>query len=67
MSSGFDINFEGLDMNPDECRVFLRNIRNSKSIRSLICFIKTMDGTEDVINMIEEAREEDLTVDIFGK
>ena len=59
MSSGFDINFEGLDMNPDEVQGLLKKYKKLKKYQKSNLFaIKTMDGTEDVIAlMIEEARE----------
>ena len=59
MSNGFDINFEGLDMNPDEVQDLLRKYKTIKKYQKSNLFtIKTMDGTEDVVSkMIEEARE----------
>jgi adenosine deaminase len=59
MSNGFDINFEGLDMNPDEVQDLLRKYKKIKKYQKSNLFaIKTMDGTEDVVSkMIEEARE----------
>ena len=59
MSNGFDINFEGLDMNPDEVQDLLRKYKKIKKYQKSNLFaIKTMDGTEDVVSkMIEEASE----------
>tara|TARA_R100000027_G_C2193930_1_gene77778 strand:+ start:24 stop:212 length:189 start_codon:yes stop_codon:yes gene_type:complete len=59
MSNGFDINFEGLDMNPDEVQDLLKKYKKLKKYQKSNLFaIKTMDGTEDIISpMIEEARE----------
>ena len=59
MSNGFDINFEGLDMNPDEVQGLLKKYKKLKKYQKSNLFaIKTMDGTEDVIApMIEEARD----------
>ena len=59
MSNGFDINCEGLDMNPDEVQDLLRKYKKIKKYQKSNLFaIKTMDGTEDVVSkMIEEARE----------
>jgi len=59
MSNGFDINFEGLDMNPDEVQDLLRKYKKIKKYQKSNLFaIKTMDGTEDVVSkMIEESRE----------
>jgi hypothetical protein len=59
MSNGFDINFEGLDMNPDEVQDLLRKYKKIKKYQKSNLFaIKTMDGTEDIVSkMIEEASE----------
>ena len=59
MSSGFDINFEGLDMNPDEVQGLLKKYKKLKKYQKSNLFaIKTMDGTEEIVSkMIEEARE----------
>ena len=56
---GFDINFEGLDMDPDEVQALLRKYKKIKKYQKSNLFaVKTMDGTEDVVSkMIEEARE----------
>jgi len=58
MSNGFDINFEGLDMNPDEVQGLLKKYKKLKKYQKSNLFaIKTMDGTEDIITpMIDEAR-----------
>ncbi len=59
MSSGFDINFEGLDMNPDEVQELVKKYKKIKKYQKSNLFaIKSMDGTEEVVSkMIEEARE----------
>ena len=59
MTNGFDINFEGLDMDPDEVQALLRKYKKIKKYQKSNLFaVKTMDGTEDVVSkMIEEARE----------
>ena len=59
MSKGFDINFEGLDMNPDEVQDLLKKYKKIKKYQKSNLFaVKTMDGTEDYVSkMIEEARE----------
>tara|TARA_Y100001968_G_C19188982_1_gene634238 strand:+ start:609 stop:794 length:186 start_codon:yes stop_codon:yes gene_type:complete len=56
---GFDINFEGLDMNPDEVQALLKKYKKLKKYQKSSLFaVKTMDGTENVVSkMIEEARE----------
>ncbi len=59
MSNGFDINFEGLDMDSDEVQSLLKKYKKIKKYQKSNLFaVKTMDGTEDVVSkMIEEARE----------
>ena len=59
MSSGFDINFEGLDMNPDEVQELVKKYKKIKKYQKSNLFaIKSMDGTEEVVSkMIEESRE----------
>jgi hypothetical protein len=56
---GFDINFEGLDMDPDEVQSLLRKYKKIKKYqRSGLFAVKTIDGTENVVSkMIEEASE----------
>jgi|TARA_R100000081_G_C4817737_1_gene176632 hypothetical protein len=60
MSKGFDINFEGLDMDPDQVQALLKQYKKIKKYQKSNLFaIKTMDGTENVVSkMIEEAHEE---------
>tara|TARA_Y100000592_G_scaffold44229_2_gene70138 strand:- start:13434 stop:13622 length:189 start_codon:yes stop_codon:yes gene_type:complete len=60
MSKGFDINFEGLDMDPDQVQALLKQYKKIKKYQKSNLFaIKTMDGTESVVSkMIEEANEE---------
>lgn len=60
MSNGFDINFEGIDMNPDDVQDLLKKYKKIKKYqRSNLFAIKTMDGTEEIVSkMIEEAKEE---------
>ena len=59
---GFDIDFEGLDMNPDEIQDLLKKYKKIKKYQKSNLFaIKTMDGTEKVVSkMIEEASEVDI-------
>lgn len=56
---GFDINFEGLDMDPDEVQALLKKYKKLKRYQKSSLFaVKTMDGTENVVSkMVEEARE----------
>lgn len=56
---GFDVNFEGLDMDPDEVQSLLRKYKKIKKYqRSGLFAVKTIDGTENVVSkMIEEASE----------
>ena len=60
MSKGFDISFEGLDMDPDHVQLLLKKYKKVKKYQKSSLFaIKTMDGTEDIVSkMIEEARQE---------
>jgi ABC-type nitrate/sulfonate/bicarbonate transport system substrate-binding protein len=60
MANGFDISFEGIDMNPDQVQELLKKYKKVKKYqRSNLFTIKTLDGTEDIISkMVEEAREE---------
>jgi|TARA_B100001094_G_C17858781_1_gene636373 hypothetical protein len=59
MSNGFDINFEGLDMNPDGVQDLLRKYKKIKKYQKSNLFaVKTIDGTENIISeMIKETRE----------
>ncbi len=56
---GFDINFEGLDMDPNEVQALLKKYKKLKRYQKSSLFaVKTMDGTENVVSkMVEEARE----------
>ena len=58
--SGFDINFEGLDMDQDQVQELVKKYKKIKKYqRSNLFTIKTLDGTEEIVSkMIEEAREE---------
>jgi len=60
MSNGFDINFEGIDMSPDDIQDLLKKYKKIKKYQKSNLFaIKTMDGTEEIVSkMVEEAREE---------
>lgn len=62
MTKGFDIKFEGLDMNPDQVQSLLKKYKKIKRYQKSSLFtIKTMDGTEDYISkMIEEAKDTGL-------
>jgi hypothetical protein len=59
MSKGFDVNFEGIDMNPDMVQSILKKYKKIKKYqRSNIFEVKTMDGTEDIVSeMIKEGEE----------
>ena len=59
MTNGFDINFEGLDMNPDEVQTLVKKYKKIKKYqKSSIFAVKTMDGTEEIVSkMIDEAHE----------
>ena len=56
---GFDVNFEGIDMNPDQVQAILKKYKKVKKYqRSNIFEVKTMDGTEDYVSeLIKEGEE----------
>lgn len=57
---GFDINFEGLDMEPDQIQTLLKKYKKIKKYQKSSLFaVKSMDGTENVVSkMIKEGSEE---------
>ena len=59
MAKGFDINFEGLDMDPDQVQALVKKYKKIKKYQKSNLFtIMTLDGTEKIVSkMIEEARE----------
>jgi len=59
MSKGFDVNFEGIDMDPDMVQSILKKYKKIKKYqRSNIFEVKTMDGKEDIVSeMIKEGEE----------
>jgi len=59
MSKGFDVNFEGIDMDPDMVQSILKKYKKIKKYqRSNIFEVRTMDGTEDIVSeMIKEGEE----------
>ena len=59
MSKGFDVNFEGIDMDPDMVQSILKKYKKIKKYqRSNIFEVKTMDGTEDIVSeMVKEGEE----------
>jgi len=59
MAEGFDIGFEGIDMNPDQVQALLKKYKKIKKYQKSPLFaVKTMDGTEEIVSkMVEEARE----------
>ncbi len=58
---GFDIKFEGIDMDPDQVQELLRKYKNVKKYQKTNLFaVKTMDGTEDYVSkLIEEGQDFD--------
>ena len=56
---GFDVNFEGIDMDPDQVQAILKKYKKVKKYqRSNIFEVKTMDGTEDYVSeLIREGEE----------
>ena len=56
---GFDVKFEGIDMDPDQVQAILKKYKKIKKYqRSTIFEVKTMDGTEDYVSeLIKEGEE----------
>ena len=56
---GFDVNFEGIDMDPDQVQAILKKYKKVKKYqRSNIFEVKKMDGTEDYVSeLIREGEE----------
>ena len=56
---GFDVNFEGIDMDPDQVQAILKKYKKVKKYqRSNIFEVKTMDSTEDYVSeLIKEGEE----------
>ena len=59
MSKGFDIDFEGLDMNQDQVQELVKKYKKIKKYQKSSLFaVKTIDGTENLVSkMIEEATD----------
>jgi len=59
MSKGFDIDFEGLGMDPNQVQQLVRKYKKIKKYQKSSLFaVKTMDGTEELVSkMIDEAHE----------
>ena len=59
MSSGFDVNFEGLDMGQEQVQTLVRKYKKVKKYQKSNLFaVKTMDGTEDYVSeLIKEGEE----------
>jgi len=58
---GFDIKFEGIDMDPDQVQELLRKYKKVKKYQKTNLFaVKTMDGTEDYVSeLIKEGQDFD--------
>jgi len=59
MNNGFDIKFEGIDMNPDHVQALLKKYKKVKKYQKSSLFaVKTMDGTENYVSqLIKEGGE----------
>lgn len=59
MSNGFDIKFEGLDMDSDQVQALLKQYKKIKKYqKSNLFVVKTIDGTEDYVSeLIKEGEE----------
>ena len=61
---GFDIKFEGIDMNPDQVQELLRKYKKVKKYQKTNLFaVKTMDGTEDYVSELIKEGEDYKTFD----
>ncbi|QBP05934.1 hypothetical protein [Synechococcus phage S-B43] len=59
MSNGFDIKFEGLDMNQDQVQALVKKYKKIKKYqKSTIFEVKTMDGTENYVSQLIKEGEE---------
>tara|TARA_B100000965_G_scaffold406437_1_gene445369 strand:- start:260 stop:451 length:192 start_codon:yes stop_codon:yes gene_type:complete len=61
---GFDIKFEGIDMDPDQVQELLRKYKKVKKYQKTNLFaVKTMDGTEDYVSELVKEGEDYKTFD----
>tara|TARA_B100000902_G_scaffold138467_1_gene136630 strand:- start:1658 stop:1849 length:192 start_codon:yes stop_codon:yes gene_type:complete len=61
---GFDIKFEGIDMDPDQVQELLRKYKKVKKYQKTNLFaVKTMDGTEDYVSELIKEGEDYKTLD----
>jgi hypothetical protein len=59
MSNGFNIELEGIDMNPDQVQVLLKQYKKIKKYQKSNLFaVKTLDGTEDYVSELIKDGEE---------
>ena len=61
MSDGFDVKFEGIDMNSDQVQALLREYKKFKKYKKSNLFaIKELSGDETIIkNLVEKYGNED--------
>ena len=57
--SGFNVKFEGLDMDQEQVQALVRKYKKVKKYQKSNLFaVKTMDGTEDYVSkLIEEGQD----------
>ena len=61
---GFDIKFEGIDMDPDQVQELLKKYKKVKKYQKTNLFaVKTMDGTEDYVSELIKEGEDYTTLD----
>ena len=61
---GFDIKFEGIDMDPDQVQELLRKYKKVKKYQKTNLFaVKPMDGTEDYVSELIKEGEDYKTLD----
>ena len=59
MNNGFDIKFEGIDMNADHVQALLKKYKKVKKYQKSSLFaVKTMDGTENYVSQLIKEGEE---------
>jgi hypothetical protein len=59
MSNGFNVSFEGLDMNQDQVQALVKKYKKIKKYQKSSLFaVKTMDGTENYVSQLIKEGEE---------
>ena len=62
--SGFNVKFEGLDMDQEQVQALVRKYKKVKKYQKSNLFaVKTMDGTEDYVSKLIEEGQDFNTLD----